>query len=76
MLPNNPKSLSARRLVPLASVAAVGTALLMGGRVAFTPVCRHGRRPRALPIPTMQHPSGFADIVTKKPAVISVRVKI
>ena len=31
MLPNNRKSLSARRLVLLASVAAVGAAMLVGG---------------------------------------------
>ena len=31
MLPNNRKSLSARRLVLLASVAAVGAAVLLGG---------------------------------------------
>ena len=77
MLPNNRKSFSARRLVLLASVAAVGAALLVGGS-------RLSRR--ALPAWTaaasaadsaMQHPSGFADIVSKvKPAVISVRVKI
>ena len=77
MLPNNRKSLSARRLVLMASVAAVGAALLVGGPGGY-----HGGLPAwtaaaSAADSTMQHPSGFADIVAKvKPAVISVRVKI
>jgi serine protease Do len=78
MLPNNRNFFSARRLVLLGSVAAVGAALLVGG-----PGVYHAN---SLPAwtsaasaadATLQHPSGFADIVAKvKPAVISVRVKI
>src|SRR6202163_208870 len=77
MIPNNRKSLSARRLVLMASVAAVGAALLVGGPGGY-----HGGLPAwtagaSAAESTMQHPSGFADIVAKvKPAVISVRVKI
>jgi serine protease Do len=76
MLPNNRKLLSARRLVLLGSVAAVGAALLVGGPgyqasgPAWTSAASAADS-------TTQHPSGFADIVAKvKPAVISVRVKI
>ena len=76
MLPNNRKSLSARRLVLLASVAAVGAALLVGGPGYHANLPAWTAAASAADA-TMQHPSGFADIVTKvKPAVISVRVKI
>src|SRR3984885_6191157 len=76
MLPNNRKSLSARRLVLLASVAAVGAALRAGGP-ADQKILPAGPPPASAADSTMQHPSGFADIVAKvKPAVISVRVKI
>ena len=78
MLPNNRNFFSARRLVLLGSVAAVGAALMVGG-----PGVYHSN---SLPAwtsaasaadSTLQHPAGFADIVAKvKPAVISVRVKI
>jgi serine protease Do len=77
MLPNNRNSFSARRLVLLGSVAAVGAALLVGG-----PGFYHANLPAwtsaaSAADSTLQHPSGFADIVAKvKPAVISVRVKI
>ncbi|HXQ84732.1 MAG TPA: trypsin-like peptidase domain-containing protein, partial [Xanthobacteraceae bacterium] len=77
MLPNNRKSFSVRRLVLLGSVAAVGAALLVGG-----PGFYHANLPAWTSAAnaadsTLQHPSGFADIVAKvKPAVISVRVKI
>ena len=77
MLPNNRKSFSARRLVLMASVAAVGAALLVG-----VPGSYHAGLPAwtgaaSAADSTMQHPSGFADIVAKvKPAVISVRVKM
>src|ERR1700681_2419606 len=77
MLPNNRKSLSARRLVLLASVAAVGAALLMGGPGGYHANLPAWTAAASAADSTMQHPSGFADIVTKvKPAVISVRVKI
>jgi serine protease Do len=77
MLPNNRKFLSARRLVLLASVAAVGTALLMAGPGGYHANLPAWTAAASAADSTMQHPSGFADIVTKvKPAVISVRVKI
>jgi serine protease Do len=76
MLPNNRKPLSARRLVLLGSVAAVGAALLVGGPGYRTSVPAWTSAASAADS-TTQHPSGFADIVAKvKPAVISVRVKI
>src|ERR1700732_3550047 len=77
MLPNNRNSLSARRLVLLASVAAVGAALLMGGPGGYHANLPAWTAAASAADSTLQHPSGFADIVTKvKPAVISVRVKI
>src|ERR1700687_3628939 len=77
MLPNNRKSLSARRLVLLASVAAVGAALLRGAPGGYHANLPAWTAAASAADSTMQHPSGFADIVTKvKPAVISVRVKI
>ena len=77
MLPNNRKSFSARRLALLGSVAAVGTALLMGGPGGYHASLPAWTAAASAADSTMQHPSGFADIVTKvKPAVISVRVKI
>jgi serine protease Do len=64
---------SARRLMLLAGVAAVGAAGWLSGVVP----------PASLPVATlarateMQRPVGFADIVEKvKPAVIAVRVKV
>jgi serine protease Do len=74
-VPNQRKALSARRLVLMASAAGVGVALLFAGPGGFRP---------SLGMPTanaaesaLQHPAGFADLVTKvRPAVISVRVKI
>ncbi|HMG78054.1 MAG TPA: serine peptidase, partial [Xanthobacteraceae bacterium] len=77
MLPNNRKSFSARRLVLMASVAAVGAALLVGGPGGYHANLPAWTAAASAADSTMQHPSGFADIVTKvKPAVISVRVKI
>src|SRR5271169_4270186 len=77
MLPNNRKPLSARRLVLLASVAAVGAALLVGGPSGYHANLPAWTAAASAADSTMQHPSGFADIVSKvKPAVISVRVKI
>src|SRR6202035_130520 len=76
MLPNNRKPLSARRLVLLASVAAVGAALLVGGPGYHANLPAWTAAASAADS-TMQHPSGFADIVAKvNPAVISVRVKM
>ena len=77
MLPNNRKSFSARRVVLMASVAAVGAALLVGGPGGYRANLPAWTAAASAAEQTMQHPSGFADIVTKvKPAVISVRVKI
>jgi serine protease Do len=72
--PTRTKTLTARRLVLLASVAGLGALMLLGG-----PVYRGlpGTSSAAAADSTLQHPSGFADLVAKvKPAVISVRVKI
>ena len=76
MFPNNRKSFSARRVVLMASVAAVGAALLVGGP-GYQASLPAWTSAASAADSTMQHPSGFADIVAKvKPAVISVRVKI
>ena len=76
MLPNNRKFLTARRLVLLASVAGVGAALLLAGPGGYANLPAWTAAASAAGS-TLQHPSGFADIVAKvKPAVISVRVKI
>ncbi|MCC6780263.1 MAG: Do family serine endopeptidase [Hyphomicrobiales bacterium] len=71
-----PRTLKARRLVLLATVAGMGATALLGGA---------GLLPTG-PVPALsqiayaqgvQRPVGFADIVEKvKPAVISVRVKV
>ena len=78
MLPyNGPKLLTARRLVLLASVAGVGAALLVGGPGGYHAGLPAWTAAASAADATMQHPTGFADIVAKvKPAVISVRVKI
>jgi serine protease Do len=78
MLPyNGPKLLTARRLVLLASVAGVGAALLVAGPGGFHAGLPAWTAAASAADATMQHPTGFADIVAKvKPAVISVRVKI
>jgi serine protease Do len=71
-----PRTLSARRLVLLASVAGLGVAVLLGG-AGLVP---KGTGPSLSTIAYaqgVQRPMGFADIVDKvKPAVISVRVKV
>jgi serine protease Do len=69
------RRLGARRFALLASVAAVGAALLVGG---------NGFNGASIAAPAQPvqagaaaHPAGFADLVAwVKPAVISVRVKI
>src|SRR5271154_1998351 len=73
-----PKVLTARRLALLASVGAVGAAMLFAGLSGYPTATAMFGTPTALAAETaMQHPVGFADIVAKvKPAVISVRVKI
>jgi serine protease Do len=70
------RSLSARRLVLLASVAGLGVAVVFGGAglisKATGPVLTNIAYAQGI-----QRPVGFADIVEKvKPAVISVRVKM
>jgi serine protease Do len=76
--PNKPKSLTARRFVLLASVAGVGVALLLAGPGGYSTASLASWTATASAADsTLQHPTGFADLVTKvKPAVISVRVKI
>ena len=70
------KVLLARRLTLLASVAAIGAAMLLAGPNGYWPSGFGTPSARAADS-TMQHPAGFADLVAKvKPAVISVRVKI
>jgi len=80
MLPSNPlprKSLTARRLVLLASVAGLGAAVLFAGPGGYHAASPVWTSPASAADSTLQHPAGFADIVAKvKPAVISVRVKI
>jgi serine protease Do len=74
--PNKHKSFTARRLVLLASVAGVGAALMLSGPGGYSGLPVWAATAAAADS-TMQHPVGFADLVTKvKPAVISVRVKI
>ena len=78
MNPKNPKSFTARRLALLASVAGIGGILLLSGAGSYgTAGLPVWTSTAAAADSTMQHPSGFADLVTKvKPAVISVRVRI
>src|SRR5262245_12000756 len=65
---------SKRRVVLLASVAAVGAGVLLAGPT-YPPVALSGTS--ALAIEAAQPQAGFADLIEKvKPAVISVRVKI
>ncbi len=76
------KILTGRRVALLASVAAIGGALLLAGpggywgSVVGTPTAHAADSTAAVQEP-LPHPVGFADLVAKvKPAVISVRVKI
>jgi serine protease Do len=65
------RRITARRFALLASVAAIGAGLLIGGP--------NGIAATSQPVQASEtaHPAGFADLVAKvKPAVISVRVKI
>ena len=69
-------ALSARRVTLLASVAAVGAALIFAGPSTNWSHAFNTSSASAADAIT-QHPAGFADLVAKvKPAVISVRVKI
>jgi serine protease Do len=71
------KRLTACRLTLLASVGALGAAMLLvgpGGQYSQPAI---GVAPASAAEFGIQHPVGFADIVAKvKPAVISVRVKM
>jgi len=71
------KKLTARRLTLLASVGALGAAVLLAGSNGrFWPSAVGSVSANAAELGT-QRPVGFADIVAKvKPAVISVRVKV
>ncbi|HEY2138394.1 MAG TPA: trypsin-like peptidase domain-containing protein, partial [Xanthobacteraceae bacterium] len=76
-VPRKPATLSARRLVLLASVAGIGAAVLLGGPGGFDRLNLAGLSPTAHAAEAVRQPTGFADLVAKvKPAVISVRVKI
>jgi serine protease Do len=76
--PQHRNALSARRLKLLASVAALGLAVLAVGLSGYRPVSFPAWTPSAHAAADVAlSASGFADIVAKvKPAVISVRVKI
>jgi serine protease Do len=79
---NSPQSsfrrvLTARRLTLMASVAAVGAALLLAGPGGYGSNTQLGTPSAAAAESTSARPAGFADLVVKvKPAVISVQVKI
>jgi serine protease Do len=79
---HRPRVLSVRRVALLASVAAIGAAMLIAGPNGYWPSglqfgTSAARAADDTMTQPMQHPAGFADLVTKvKPAVISVRVKI
>jgi serine protease Do len=67
--------LGTRRVTLLASVAALGAAVLLAGPGGYAPsnLTASARATEA----AAQHPASFADVVAKvKPAVISVRVKV
>jgi serine protease Do len=71
-----PRTLSARRLVLLASVAGLGVAVLLGG-AGLVPKSTSSALSTIAYAQGVQRPMGFADVVDKvKPAVISVRVKV
>jgi serine protease Do len=71
-----PRVLSARRIVLLASVAAIGAGVLFSGG-HFAPRADANFLASPAYAQTAQRPVGFADIVEKvKPSVISVRVKV
>ena len=75
IVPAARKLLSKRRLVLLASVAAIGGAVLLAGPGGYQPFALNGTPARA--VEAVQPRAGFADLIERvKPAVISVRVKI
>ena len=69
------RRMTARRVALLASVAAVGVALLVGGNGFNGASFAASSQP--VQAAATAHPAGFADLVAKvKPAVISVSVRI
>jgi serine protease Do len=76
------RALSGRRIVLMASVAAIGAAVLIAGPSgywggAFGASAASAADSSPAVQQPLAHPQGFADLVAKvKPAVISVRVKI
>jgi len=73
---DKPKVLMARRLALMASVAALGLAVIVGAPAAYRNLDLSPIAP-AHAAEAQQGPAGFADLVAKvKPAVISVRVRI
>jgi serine protease Do len=69
------KTVRSHRIILLASVAALGGAILLAGPSGYVPTSLPASA-RAADL-TISHPASFADLVAKvKPAVISVRVKI
>ncbi len=75
--PQKPRALTARRVTLLATVAALGGAMLLAGPGGYRPSSLAWTSAASAADTATQHPAGFADLVTKvKPAVISVRVKI
>jgi serine protease Do len=71
-----PRILSARRLVLLAGVGAIGMTALLGGP-GILPMASGPALTDIAYAQGLQRPVGFADLVEKvKPAVISVRVKV
>ena len=74
-----PNALTARRVMLLATVAALGGAMLLAGPGGYRPssLAWTSTASAAAVDTATQRPTGFADLVAKvKPAVISVRVKI
>ena len=76
--PQKPRALTARRATLLATVAALGVAMLVAGPGGYLPTSlAWTSSASAADTDLSSHPAGFADLVAKvKPAVISVRVKI
>src|SRR6185312_3944950 len=73
LVPKARAMLSKRRIVLLASVSAIGAAVIFAGP-GYRPVTLGGTAAHAVEV---QPQAGFADLIEKvKPAVISVRVKI
>ena len=71
------KTLSARRIILLASVAGLGIAAVVAGPTAYRQLDIGDWATSAHAAEGVQRQPGFADLVAKvKPAVISVRVKI